>query len=69
MSSPCAERTQRGRGDLDFESAFPHGFCVGEKGQLNEREVMGIQAFIKKHYMEMYLKWSEISDAGFYEGR
>ena len=40
-----------------------------EKGQLNEREVVGIQAFIKKHYMEMYLKWSEMSDAGFYESR
>ena len=43
--------------------------CVAEKGQLNEREVAGIQAFFKKHYMEMYLKWSEMSDAGFYEGR
>ena len=42
---------------------------VAKKGQLNEREITGIQAFIKKHYMEMYLKWSEMSDAGFYEGR
>ena len=69
MSTPCVERTQRGREDFGFESARPHGFCVGEKGQLNEREAAGIQAFIKKHYMEMYLKWSEISDAGFYESR
>ena len=37
--------------------------------QLNEREITGIQVFIKKHYMEMCLKWSEMSDAGFYEGR
>ena len=42
---------------------------VAEKGQLNEREITGIQAFIKKHYREMYLKWSEMSDVGFYEGR
>ncbi len=42
---------------------------VAEKGQLNEREGTGIQAFIKKHYRKMYLKWSEISDTGFYEGR
>lgn len=42
---------------------------VAEKGQLNEREVTGIQAFIKKHYQEMYLKWSEMSDTGFYKGR
>ena len=38
---------QRGREDFGFESACPHRFCVGEKGQLNEREVAGIQAFIK----------------------
>ena len=42
---------------------------VAEKGQLKEHEVTGIQACIKKHYREMYLKWSEMSDAGFYEGR
>jgi hypothetical protein len=42
---------------------------VAEKGQLKEHEVTGIQAFIKKHYREMYLKWSEMSDIGFYEGR
>jgi hypothetical protein len=42
---------------------------VAEKGQLKEREITGIQAFIKKHYREMYLKWSEMSNAGFYEGK
>lgn len=42
---------------------------ITEKGQLNEREISGIQAFIKKHYREMYLKWSEMSNAGFYEGK
>ena len=41
---------------------------VAEKGQLNEREISGIQAFIRKHYQEMYLKWSEMSDSGFYVG-
>ena len=41
---------------------------VAENGQLNEREISGIQAFIRKHYQEMYLKWSEMSDSGFYVG-
>ena len=41
---------------------------VAEKGQLNEREISGIQAFIRKHYQEMNLKWSEMSDSGFYLG-
>ncbi|MGN0342915.1 MAG: hypothetical protein ACI4DO_08985 [Roseburia sp.] len=33
---------------------------------LNQREVRKIRAFIKTHYREMYLKWLEIEDTGFY---
>lgn len=29
-------------------------------------EPSGICAFIKDNYREMYLRWSEISDEGFY---
>lgn len=39
---------------------------VEKQGQLNEREIKKIQAFIKYHYKEMYLKWCEIADTGFY---
>ena len=34
--------------------------------KLNEREIKKIRAFIKSHYKEMYLKWREIADTGFY---
>lgn len=37
-------------------------------GVLNDREIRQIQSFIKENYREMYLKWSELSDEGFYEG-
>ncbi len=36
------------------------------KGILNDREIRIIQFFIKENYKEMYLKWSEMSDNGFY---
>lgn len=36
------------------------------KGVLNDREVRIIQAFIKENYKEMYLKWSSLSEKGFY---
>lgn len=36
------------------------------KGILNDREVRIIQAFIKENYKEMYLKWSSLSEKGFY---
>ena len=39
---------------------------VERKGILNDREIKKIQEFIKNNYKEMYLKWSEISDTGFY---
>ncbi len=39
---------------------------IEKKGVLNEREVRQIRAFIKKHYKEMYFKWREIADTGYY---
>ncbi len=39
---------------------------VEKQGILSAYEVRKIQKFIKKHYKEMYLKWMEISDTGFY---
>lgn len=39
---------------------------VEKQGILSDLEVRKIQRFIKKHYKEMYLKWMEISDTGFY---
>ena len=39
---------------------------VQNQGILTERELHKIQAFIKDNYQEMYLKWSELSENGFY---
>ncbi len=39
---------------------------VEKRGRLNDRELGQIQAFIKQHYQEMYLKWQELSETGFY---
>lgn len=36
------------------------------QGTLSDRELRKIQAFIKENYKEMYLKWSEMSENGFY---
>lgn len=41
---------------------------VADRGRLNDREIKGIQAFIRLHYQEMYLRWSEMSENGFYQG-
>jgi len=38
-------------------------------GDLNPRQVVGIRQFIKENYREMYARWQEYSDAGFYIGK
>lgn len=40
---------------------------VQNRGVLNEREIAKISDFIKDHYQEMYLRWSQYSEKGFYE--
>lgn len=39
---------------------------VENQGILLERDVRKIREFIKKHYKEMYQKWSQLSNTGFY---
>ena len=39
---------------------------VENQGMLTDREMRKIQAFIKDNYKEMCLKWSEMSENGFY---
>lgn len=41
---------------------------VTDRGALNEREIAGIRDFIKAHYQDMYLRWAEFSDNGFFRG-
>ena len=39
---------------------------IQKQGKLNEREVREIRKFIKKNYKEMYLKWQQLSNTGYY---
>ena len=38
-------------------------------GDLKPHQVSGIQQFIKENYREMYARWQEYSDTGFYTGK
>lgn len=40
---------------------------VQNKGLLNDREMAKIQQFIKENYKEMYIRWLQYSNIGFYE--
>ncbi len=39
---------------------------VENRGILTDRELQKIRAFIKENYKEMYIKWSTLSNSGFY---
>ena len=39
---------------------------VQNRGILNDREIARISDFIKDHYQEMYIRWSQYSDKGYY---
>lgn len=41
---------------------------ITKRGKLNDHEINVIQRYIKKHYKEMYEKWSEDSENSFYRG-
>ena len=46
-----------------------NGDSVMEKaGDLKSWQIVGIQQFIKENYREMYARWQEYSDTGFYRG-
>ena len=37
------------------------------RGILNDREIAKISDFIKDHYQEMYIRWTQYSKNGYYE--
>lgn len=39
-----------------------------KKGNLSDKEVTKIEAFIKENYLEMYEMWMKYSENGFYRG-
>ena len=41
---------------------------VADRGKLNDRDILKIKMFIKDNYKEMYLRWVQYSDQGFYRG-
>jgi len=42
---------------------------IQKVGDLKPRQIVGIQQFIKENYREMYARWQEYADTGFYLGK
>lgn len=64
---PCQSRRQlREKGAAKFFVYADGTSRMMQQGTLRDHEVPVIQDFIKQHYLEMFAKWQELSDSGFY---
>ena len=56
----------REKGSAKFFVCSDGSSKMMSQGTLRNQDVPEIQAFIKQHYLEMFAKWQELSDSGFY---
>jgi hypothetical protein len=68
MHAHASDKRLTESGSAKFFVKSDGSTVVQEKGVLTDIQINKIQKYIKKHYMEMYLMWSEDSEQGFYEG-
>lgn len=68
MHVHASDRSLAEAGSAKFFVKSDGETTIEKRGNLSDREIRKIREFIKEHYKEMYLKWLELSDTGFYEG-
>ena len=66
MHAHASDRKMTESGSAKFFVREDGSSFVQERGMLNDHEIAVIQRFISRHYMEMYERWSEDSEKGFY---
>jgi hypothetical protein len=66
MFMPATVNLPRG-GSAKFFVKSNGDSVIQNRGILNDREISKISDFIKDHYQEMYIKWSQYSEKGYYE--
>lgn len=67
MHVHASDRKLTESGSAKFFVKADGSTVVQKRGVLNDREIMIIQRFIKKHYKEMYTQWTRDSKNGFFQ--
>jgi len=67
MHVHASDRRLTEKGSAKFFVKSNGDSILKEKGILTEREIHKISLFIKENYQEMYFRWREYSDNGFYD--
>ena len=63
---PFYGKTVKERGSAKLFVKGNGDTLVTEQGELTDKQIRIIRYFIKLNYKEMYLKWSQMSDNGFF---
>lgn len=66
MHVHASDRKMTEAGSAKFFVKSDGDTTVERQGQLNEREIREIRKFIKNNYKEMYLKWQQLANTGYY---
>ena len=66
MHVHASDRKLTEAGSVKFFVKSDGDTTIEKQGQLNEREVREIRKCIKKNYKEMYLKWQQLANTGYY---
>jgi hypothetical protein len=66
MHAHASDKRMTEEGSAKFFVEADGSTKVQDRGRLTDHEIKVIQKFIKKHYLEMYEKWSQDSENGFY---
>ena len=67
MHAHARDRKMTEGGSAKFFIKADGESVLQNRGILTDKEINKIQSFIKDHYEEMYIKWSEYSDNEFYK--
>ncbi len=66
MHVHASDRKMSEKGAAKFFVQENGDSVIQDRGILNDRELRQIQEFIKENYLEMYGKWAQYSQEGFY---
>jgi len=68
MHAHASDRKLTEKGSAKFFVKADGSTVVVRKGRLNQRQIAGIQEYIKLNYLRMYAQWRASSVNGFYVG-
>ena len=68
MHVHASDRKLTEEGSAKFFVKADGDTVLQNRGMLNDRDIRKIQAYIKRHYKEMYKKWAQYSENDFYHG-